>query len=322
MLRRIYVKKILISFSALFALLLIYLIPNNKYSEEKTIPQSLEYIDSSVNTHEIFLIDSNNYIARTVVALNNNVNTIEDKAKELLEVLIVDGDKESTIPSGFRSIISSDTKINSIVYKDGTIKVDFSKELLDVKVELEEKMVEAIVYTLTSIDEVQNVIIYVDGKLLNKLPQTNINLPSTLNRNFGINKTYDLETIKDITQVTIYYINKYNDDYYYVPVTKYVNDSRDKIKIIVESLASGPTYESNLMSFLNNNAKLLVYEEQGDIMDLQFNSYIFNDAAEKDILEEVIYTISLSIADNYDVAEVVFKVDNEEIHKSIIKTLE
>ena len=42
----------------------------------------------------------------------------------------------------------------------------------------------------------------------------------------------------------------------------------------------------------------------------------------KDILEEVIYTISLSVGANYDVEKVIFNVENEEICKSVIKTLE
>ena len=48
----------------------------------------------------------------------------------------------------------------------------------------------------------------------------------------------------------------------------------------------------------------------------------FNNLEEKSILEEVIHTISLSIADNYEVKEVIFTVNEEEIYKSVLKTLE
>ena len=43
---------------------------------------------------------------------------------------------------------------------------------------------------------------------------------------------------------------------------------------------------------------------------------------EKNILEEVIYTISLSVCDNYEVKGVVFNVENEEIYKTVLKTIE
>ena len=262
-------------------------------------------------------MDSNNYIARTEVAISNR--KVEAKARELLEILIKDGNGESKIPSGFKSIISSDTKINSIKYEDGLIKVDFSREFLDTKVDYEENIVEAVVYTLTSIDEVKNVIIYVDGDILTKLPKTGINLPATLDKSYGINKTYDIKTYKDIEKVTVYYVSKYNDETYYVPVTKYINDDRDKIKIIIDSLASSNLSNPNLMSFLNSNTVLLSSDINDESLSLVFNQYIFNDLETKNILEEVIYTISLSVEANYDVKQVLFNVNNEEIYKSVIK---
>lgn len=319
MLKRKIINKIIVASSALFALFLIYLIPNEEVKELE-VPQNLEYINLDVNTNSIFLLDDNNYLGKALVVINSV--EIEDKAKELLEVLINGGVGESRIPSGFRAILPSETKILSTQYKDNLIKIDFSKDLLNISKELEEKMVEAIVYTLTTIDEIDKVIIYVEGEILTKLPQTNINLPSTLDRNFGINKESNLTNTKDINQVTIYYINKYNDNTYYVPVTKYLNSNRDKISVIIDELTSSTSYNGNLMSYLNNNTKLLAVEEKSDIMELTFNSYIFDDIENKDILEEVIYTICLSIKDNYDVNEVVFDYEDEEIYKSVLKTLE
>ena len=44
--------------------------------------------------------------------------------------------------------------------------------------------------------------------------------------------------------------------------------------------------------------------------------------SDKEILEEVIYTISYSVFDNYEVKEVIFRVDNEEILKKTLKNIE
>ena len=210
----------------------------------------------------------------------------------------------------------------SLKYENNLLKINLSKELLDVSEELEEKMIEAIVYTLTSIEEIHNIVLYVEGDVLTQLPKTKTHLPSTLNRQFGINKKYDLETYKDINQVTIYYLNKYNDQYYYVPVTKYLNDKREKIQIIIDELSSSHVYDSNLMSFLSNNTKLLSVEKVDDLMQLEFNEYIFNDNINEQILEEVIYTICLSIKDNYNVNEVSIGVENKEIIKKVLKKIE
>ena len=312
MLKRYFFKKTVLFLALAFSLLLIYLTPNNDIS----FKQEVSYNDNSIKS-VIYLMDSNNYVARTKVKTTNR--NIELKAKELLEILIKDGNGEGKIPSGFKSIISSETKINSIKYENNLIKVDFSSELLDTKKEYEEKIIEAIVYTLTSIDGVDNVIIYVDGDILSRLPKTGINLPGTLDKSYGINKEYDIDSYKNLSKVTVYYISKYNDDTYYVPVTKYINDDTDKIKIIIDSLSSSNLANPNLMSFLNSNTVLLSSELNDESLSLVFNQYIFNDLETKNILEEVIYTISLSVEANYNVKEVLFQVNNEEIYKSVTK---
>ena len=105
-------------------------------------------------------------------------------------------------------------------------------------------------------------------------------------------------------------------------MTKYLNDDRDKIKIIIDELTSANMYQTNLMSFLNSNTELLDIQQSENVLSLNFNSYIFNDATKKDILEEVIYTICLSVGDNYNVEEVVFQVDTEEVYKTVLKDVE
>ena len=318
MLKRIYLKKILISLSALFALLLIYLIPSDR--ELKDIKSEVIYVDSSVETNNIYLLDSYNMVSLTNIMVSGT--DIETKAQELIEALIQGSSKEDQIPNGFKSIIPSETKILNIKLENNILKIDFSKEILNIQKEYEEKMIEALTYTLTSIEGIDGIIIYVEGNILNKLPQTNINLPSTLDRSFGINKEYDITSTNNINSVTTYYISKTNNEYYYIPVTKYLNDDREKIKIVIDELESSKIYNTNLMSFLNDNVKLLSVEQMEDTLKLNFNEYIYSNLDTKEILEEVIYTICLSIEDNYDVKQVIFNVNDEEIYKSVQKSIE
>lgn len=319
MLKRKMIRKIIISTSALFALFLFYLIPKEEKNENLEINQNLEYVNAEVITNNIYLLDNYNYLGKTEVVVNST--TTEEKVKELVEVLISGGEGENKIPNGFKSILPSDTKILSVKYEEGLIKIDFSKELLNINKDLEEKMIEALIYTITSVDEVDKIIIYVEGEILTKLPQTQTNLPSTLDRNFGINKTYEFTKTDNINQVTIYYLNKHNDNYYFVPVTKYLNDNRDKIKIIIDELTSTNAYNTNLLSYLNSNTELLAIEEQPDILELTFNSYIFSDVDNKDILEEVIYTICLSVKDNYDVDEVIINDSEQQVYQTVLKEI-
>ena len=314
MLKKISIRKIILSSLALFAMFLIYIIPSNENNLD--IKEELEYVNTEVESSPIFLMDQNSYVALTSVAVNEA--NIESKAKQLIKVLTIGG-MDSKIPSGFSAIIPPNTEVLNLSYENGIIKVDFSKDLLDVSENLEEKMVEAIVYTLTSIDKVDGVIIYVEGDILTKLPKSKINLPSTLNKTFGINKEFDLTSTKDITDVTIYYINQISDNYYYVPVTKYVNDDRDKMSIIIDELSSSLDVNKNLMSFLNEGTKLVSSEIAEGNMYLDFNSDILNDSVGEDISKETLDIISLSVRANFEVKSVVLSVDEKELYTIDLK---
>lgn len=310
MLKKISIRKIVLSSLALFAMFLIYIIPANEGRLD--IKEELEYVNTNIESSPIFLMDKNSYVALTSVAVTDA--NIENKARQLLKVLTIGG-MDSKIPSGFSAIIPPNTEVLSLSYEDGLIKVNFSKDLLNVSEELEEKLVESIVYTLTSIDKVDKVIIYVEGDILTKLPKTKINLPSTLDKTFGINKEFDLTSTKDITDVTIYYINQISDNYYYVPVTKYVNDSRDKASIIIDELSKNFDFNKNLMSFLNEGTQLVSSEVKDGQMFLNFNEDILNDDVSGDISKGTLDTISLSMGANYEVKEVVFYVGDRELYK-------
>lgn len=320
MLKKMFSKKMIVSTAVLFALLLVCLMPKESLYTLDNIKEELSYVDRNASTSIIYLYDKSDLLARTSIQIDGT--KIEDKAKNLITALIKESALTDKIPSGFKQVLPASTKILSIGLEDKTLKINFSGDLLNVSAKEEEHVIEALVYTLTNIDGVDNIILYIDGDILTSLPQSKKNLPATLNRAYGINKQYDLTSFKDVMGVTVYYVGKYNDDYYYVPVTKYLNSSKDKIKVIIEELASGPSYGSNLMSFLNSNTKLLATEQDVNTMHLVFNNYIFSDMSEENILEEVLYTINLSIADNYDVEEVIFEVENKEIYKSVLKSIE
>ena len=303
MLKRMSIKKIMVSSCAILLLLIIYLIPDNK-REINLKQDKIEYSYNNV-VSTIYLVDRNNYVARTSIPSCKCEGV--DKAKDLVEGLIIDGNKSSIIPNGFRSIIPPSVRILNLSLDNSILTIDFSKDILDVSEREEKKMLEAIIYTLTSIDGIDKIIIKVEGEVLNNLPKSGESLPSVLDKSYGINKTYDLVNTSDIDSYTLYYVNKYNNNEYYVPVTKYVNSKiTDPIKVIIKELSSSPIYETNLMSYLNSEAKLISYDLSEDTLKLNFNSLL---------LSEVIYTISLSMDNIYnDLKEVSFWVDDEEIY--------
>lgn len=316
MLKRICRKKLIISSTVLLIIGILYCIPTHKNTSP--IKKEVNYVNYNVKTNEVYLLNSNDYLTRVKIATEK---TDEELVDEIVNILICDGEGEDKIPNGFKCIINKDTKINSISIKNKLLKLDLSDNFLDTTKELEEKTVEAIVYSLTDIDNIDEMIIYLNGHILTNLPKSNITLPATLSRDFGINKKYELTSSNNIKRTTIYYIDKYDDNIYYTPITLVNNDAREKIEIIVDEL-SNKILNNDLASYMNNNTRVLHNEIKNNTMYLNFNENILNDFDNNSILEEVIYTIALSVNDNYDIDNIFFNVNDKEILKTTIKSLE
>lgn len=306
MLKKSALRRIMVSTLALIIASILYFFPSN--IEYSSISQSIEYV--SVDATPIYLLNTDDYLVRT-----NLVTTQNDPlllAQELISALTIES--EADIPSQLTKVIPKNTKVLDISLEDGLLKINFSNEFLNTTKDMEEKIIEALVYTLTDIEGIDELMIFVSGDKLDSLPQSKIRLPNTLDRTFGINKVYDIANLKDLTKTTVYYIGKENDLVYYIPITKIENDDgNNKIEIIIDELKSSPIYETNLMSYLASSVELESYEELENQVLLSFNNAIFDDFEAKNILEEVKYSISLSIKDTLGIEEVIFMVDEEVI---------
>ena len=303
MLKRRALRKIIITTFSLLTVFAICIIPNSLNSKDNFLDTKidLEYVNN-LGTNENYLLGPNKYLVKTNVLLEtDNINT---KIRSILDYLTIQ--KSDKLPTGLSGIIPMNTKVNNVEIKESIVTIDFSKELLDVKEELEERLIEAITYSIINIDGVEAITIKVDGNLLTELPKTKKKLPELLNRNFGINKVFDIDNLNGIQKVTLYYLDKISNQNYYVPVTKYLNDDREKINIIIDNLSSNYIYESSLVSLLNQNTELINYEIEDEIMTLNFNNSIFT---HDKILEEVTYTIKESVCSTYPVKSVILEVE-------------
>ena len=298
MLKRKAIRKIIITTFSIIILLVVCMIPSKFTTSDNYLNPSFDTIYvTNLGTNDIYLLGDNNYLIKTSIILNDE--NMEDRIKNIISYLTIN--KSSKIPNGLSGIIPSKAELLDIKIEDKIVYLNFSNELFNVSKDKERKLVESITYSLISIDGIEGVVIMVDSKQLDTLPQTKEKLPAVLNRNFGINKIYELTDFKNTQELTLYYVDNIDNTSYYVPVTKYINDDRDKIKIIVENLSSNYVYEPSLLSLLNPNTELTNYEIDNRQMNLNFNSSIFTN---NEIKEEVVYQISQSVFSNYDVDKI------------------
>ena len=235
-------------------------------------------------------------------------NEISYTYDEIISNLTIDN-ANNYIPNNFKKIIPKNTKIISKELENNLLKINFSKELLNVTKEDEEKMLEAIIYSLTEIKDIKKIMIFVEGVNLKELPNSKKKIPLTLDRSYGINKVYELNSMKDVSKITTYYVSKENNYTYYTPVTLLSNNKNEKIEIIIEKLKNSPTYNTNLVSYLATSSELQNYEILENSVNLSFNNSILS-FDNDNIIEEVKYSIALSIRDTYDIEETIFYVDN------------
>ena len=302
MIKNIAFKRIIITTLSLLILFIVYLFPTNT----KEYQDNISYINSIKSP--VYLVDKNNYVSR--VSIINQGKTLNEKIKNTIYTLIIDNPNTIYLPNGFKPIIPKNTKIIDLNIQDKLLKINFSKELLNISLENEEKMIEAIIYTLTEFEEINQIMIFVEGNRLLKLPHSKTILPIVFDKNYGINKTYDVTSFKAINKTITYYIASTEDLVYYIPVTTINNDSTEKIQIIIKNLKTSPINQTNLTSYLASAANLSNYEILENSINLSFNNNLISNIQDSQMLEEVKYSIFLSARDTYNIKAVVFEMPN------------
>ncbi len=258
---------------------------------------------------DLYLIDNSGLVVPYTVDLPKT----DAAARQVLEYLVAGGPLNEILPDGFRAVIPQDTVVD-VKLEDGTITADFSKEFGTYNPEDEAKILQAITWTLTQFDNVNNVVISVNGYKLDEMPVNSTPIPTDLSRADGIN--IDNSGVVDITNsrpVTLYFYVQNEDAEYYVPVTKRIeNTGDDRVSAVVNALIDGPNMSSNLISEIHQDVKLLGAKVEDGNVTLDFNEAIFGSFNEKMISKHVINSLVLSLTEQPEVKSVAITVNGSE----------
>lgn len=288
------INKIFRTTLIMFLILTVFTITNE--SKEKVLRTNLEINNiKDIDKTKLYLLSNNNYLVETNVYINSD--KLEDKINKIIEYLKINNNK---IPKGLKGYLLKDIKINNINLEDNNIKINFSKEILNIKDK--ELVIEGLVYSLLNLDEINSIEVLVENNYLE-------NYEYKLNKNIGINKQYILKNRKNVNKINLYYYNKINNIEYLTPVTKYINDKRKKIEIILDELINN--IPNNLISYMDDKVKLKEYKEENDLIILKFNENFIGE--NKDLNKKIINQIALTIFENYDVNTVLFQENDEKI---------
>ncbi|KMJ56959.1 sporulation protein [Bacillus sp. LL01] len=301
---------------------------------EQEIPQDVSYVDDAANENgadsdvtgeetdgeeatvsenvqgEIYLIDSNGYVVSQTLELPKT----NEVAKQALEYLVVGGPVDAMLPNGFRAVIPAGTEVDVNLKKDGTIVADFSNEFMNYDAADEEKILQAITWTLTQFENVDKVQIMVNGHVQTVMPVNQTPIGEGVSRANGIN--YDTAESVDLMTsraVTLYFMAESNDgDPYYVPVTTRLSlEGKDKYSAIVEALIKGPSHNSGLTNDLTNEIALLdePVMEDGNLV-LNFNEAILG-LEGRIVSKSIVDSLVLTLTEQTGVESIAITVDGE-----------
>lgn len=276
--------------------------------EEMSEEESKEAGDEGEGTvkTELYLIDKNGYVVPRTFALPKK----ESVAKQALEYLVKDGPVTELLPNGFSAVLPPDTEM-TVDIKDGTAIVDFNNEFKNYKEEDELKILQSVTWTLTQFDSIDNVKLMINGVELKEMPVGGTPIGNPLSRELGIN--HDTADVIDITgteAATVYYIGGEEDSYYYVPVTKRVEEKT--IENIVAELVKGPAHSSGLLTDFMPDVELNgdpVVEDGKVILD--FNDSIYGSFEEKIISQHVLNMLALTLTEQEGIDSVAITVNGE-----------
>ena len=263
-------------------------------------PENINENINNTNTINIYK-DNTNYLS--MVKINCNSNKIEDKIETIVDYLKQD------------NLIPNNTTLLSYEIINDLLILNFDDNILKVNEEKEIKMIESLVYSLTSLDTINKIQIKINNEQLTQLPHSKEKISNYLDKSFGINKIYDITNIQNINNITVYY---YDSNSNYVPVNYYYNEHEDKVTMIIKMMESNSFLSLNLSNYLNKEVELMNYELLEDKITLDFNDFFTKYITDGKVIEEVKYAIGYSIYDTLNIKKVEFQINSRPIDELIL----
>ena len=268
--------------------------------------------NSNYHYSKVYLADKDDVLYPLTVKYQD----FDNQGEELMHILSL-LKKDSVIANEkFNGLLPKDLTINGLSLKDGNLNINFNDSFKEYDDTNEMRIVESLIWTFLDLDYVDSLTLSLNDELLTKMPNKNMPLSYPLTKEFGINN-YLLTTsiLGTGTKVFSYYEKQIDNDYYYVPVSHYVNNKKDLsiYDLTIQTMFTDPGITSSLdvcrcledatmlsSSVITDNVLYLSLSE-----DILFDELTVSYDVYK-ILKEVALTFA-------DIKDVSFLMDLEEV---------
>lgn len=272
--------------------------------------------ETSERDRTIYVFDHRGY----VVPLTVKIPFSEGVAKQALEYMVIGGPVSSLLPDGVRAVLPADTEID-VAVTDGVAIVDFSPEFKHYQAEDEKGILEAITWTLTQFESVNEVVIKINGYEQKVMPVNGTPIGKSLSRKDGINiEVADGTNIGNSSVITLYFLAQSPSatHEYYVPISRLVPRSNDLLLSTVNQLISGPKQGSGLFSTITPTTQVLNANLAGSTAIIDFDEQILNYSIDQSKApDDALTALVLSLTESGLVEQVQFMVNGESKMESV-----
>ncbi|MGI8316867.1 GerMN domain-containing protein [Halobacillus mangrovi] len=262
-------------------------------------------------TRELYLMDESGMVVPQTLELPAS----EEVAKQSLEYLVKDGPVTELLPNGFQAVLPAGTEILGLnLQEDGTMVVDVSEDFKNYDAKDEEKILQAMTYTLTQYDNVKRIKLWINGHEQNVMPVDGTPIANGVSRSDGINNHVGDETdVMNSQAVTVYFPSQNGEEVYQVPVTTRVAKGEDLYSAVVQALLNGPALGTSLLQPFNEGAEVVSTKLDSGVLTLSFNEAILTGQDEQKALsDEALSSLVMSLTDLADVESVSVEVEGVE----------
>lgn len=247
----------------------------------------------------VYLENENGLLAPVALQLPE-----EDSSTHLtraLESLVKDGPYAKLVPEGFMGVLPEGTEVKAITLQkeQQAAIVEFTEPFRNYEARDERKVMEALTWTLTENPDIQQVQLWVDGEKLNEMPVDGTPLDRPLTRAIGINLEINGGTSLSLSSpVTVYFSAATPEGVqYFVPVTRFVASTSDRVQSALHELIKGPSRGEGLERVVTDNTTVDGIEiSQDGIVTVSISDDMF-DPGER-VPAQMLQSLVLTVTEN------------------------
>ncbi|AYB45846.1 GerMN domain-containing protein [Paenibacillus lautus] len=259
----------------------------------------------------VYLADARGMLAPVTLGIPKVEGASE--VKESLEVLVSGGRYAGYVPQGFQAVLPAGTQVHNVTVdpESKLAVVEFNKSFTEYKAADERRILEALTWTLTGHEGIEQMQVWVDGVKLTEMPVNHTPLDRPLSRSMGINlQKADDALYTNSSPVTVYFSSVTPEGIqYYVPVTRLVPTGQDAVKAALNELIRGPQYGDGLVEVIPDDTTVAAVEKGEDgavTVSLQDSMFEQGEQVPTELLQAVV----LTVAENADDAKVKIRMND------------